>query len=120
MTFAASWPPTRETLAACLRFDTAFERAAERLGTYAFLKTAEDAANSACRRMIGRYRNVASLAAQAASYIRPEVMAIPTKTITTFLAAKQLAGVSLAARATLRYKPHTLFEARRKVAGHAE
>src|SRR4051812_31689016 len=57
-----------ESLAACLSFDNDFDRAGERLGTYAFLKTAEDAANSDYQRMIGRYRSVASRAAQAASY----------------------------------------------------
>jgi oligoendopeptidase F len=97
-----------KTLAKCLRFDTDFERDGERLGTYAFLKTAEDAANSAYQRMIGRYRNVASRAAQAASYIRPEIMAIPAKTMATFMAAKPLAEFRLALEQLLRYKPHTL------------
>src|SRR5262245_22583730 len=83
-------------LAECLRFDTDFERAGERLGTYAFLKTAEDAANSAYQRMIGRYRNAASRAAQAASYIRPEIMAIPAKTMAAFMDAKPLAEFRLA------------------------
>ena len=97
-----------KTLAVCLRFDTDFERAAERLGTYAFLKTAEDAANSAYQRMIGRYRNVASRAAQASSYIRPEIMAIATKTMESFMASKPLAEFRLALEQLLRYKPHTL------------
>ena len=66
----------RRQLAACLEFDTDFDRAGERLGTYAFLKTAEDTANSDYQRMIGRYRHAASRAAQAASFIRPEIMAI--------------------------------------------
>ena len=97
-----------KTLAKCLRFDTDFERDGERLGTYAFLKTAEDAANSTYQRMIGRYRNVASRAAQAASYIRPEIMAIPAKTMATFMAARPLAEFRLALEQLLRYKPHTL------------
>jgi oligoendopeptidase F len=95
-------------LAECLRFDTDFERSGERLGTYAFLKTAEDAANSDYQRMIGRYRNVASRAAQASSYIRPEIMAIPAKTMTAFLDARPLAEFRLALEKLLRYKPHTL------------
>ena len=49
--FAASWPTSAKTLAACLKFDTDFDRAGERLGTYAFLKTAEDTANSTYQRM---------------------------------------------------------------------
>ena len=54
-------------LAACLAFDEKFDRAAERIGTYAFLKTTEDQANSVYQRMVGRYQNVASEAAQAAA-----------------------------------------------------
>ena len=97
-----------KSLAKCLRFDTDFERDGERLGTYAFLKTAEDATNSTYQRMIGRYRNVASRAGQAASYIRPEIMAIPAKTMATFMAAKPLTEFRLALEQLLRYKPHTL------------
>ena len=66
-----------ETLAACLKFDDDFDRAGERLGTYAQLKTAEDTAQSRYQRMQGRYVNLAGRAAEAASYIRPEILAIP-------------------------------------------
>src|SRR4029078_2664337 len=58
--------------------------------------------------MRGRYRNVASRAAQSASYIRPEIMAVPAKTMATFMAAKPLAEFRLALEQLLRYKPHTL------------
>ena len=97
-----------KTLAACLRFDTDFERRGERLGTYAFLKTAEDAANSDYQRMIGRYRHAASRANQAASYIRPEIMSIKSATMDKFLASKELAEFRLLLERMLRYKPHTL------------
>jgi oligoendopeptidase F len=97
-----------KALAECLRFDTDFERAGERLGTYAFLKTAEDTANSVYQRMIGRYRNVASRAAQASSYIRPEIMAVPATTMAGFLKAPVLAEFRVALDQLLRYKPHTL------------
>src|SRR6185295_8381550 len=96
------------TLAACLRFDTDFERAGDRLGTYAFLKTAEDTADSIYQRMVGRYRNVASRAGQAASYIRPEIMAIPAKKMNGFMEAKELDEFRLLLDQLLRYKPHTL------------
>ena len=66
-----------EMLAACLQFDAAIDRAAEQLGVYAFLKTAEDQANSDYQRMKGRYQHVATKASEAASFIRPEIMAIP-------------------------------------------
>ena len=96
------------TLAACLRFDAEFDRAGERLGTYAFLKTAEDATNSQYQRMLGRYRHAASQAAQAASFIRPEIMAIKSSVMEKLLAAKELAEYRLLVERMLRYKPHTL------------
>jgi oligoendopeptidase F len=97
-----------KTLAACLRFDSQVERDGERLGTYAFLKTAEDTANSVYQRMIGRYQNAASRAGQAASYIRPEIMAIPAKTMATLLDAKPLAEYRWLLVQLLRYQKHTL------------
>ena len=65
------------TLAACLKFDLDFDRCVERLGTYAFLKTAEDTTDGKYQRMQGRYINAASRAAQATSYIRPEILPSP-------------------------------------------
>jgi oligoendopeptidase F len=97
-----------KTLAACLRFDNDFDRRGERLGTYAFLKTAEDAANSDYQRMIGRYRHAASRASQASSYIRPEIMSIKSAAMEKMLAAKELAEFRLLLERMLRYKPHTL------------
>jgi len=97
-----------ELLAEMLDFDTAFERTGERLGTYAFLKTAEDAGDSNYQRMQGRYRHAASLAAQGASYIRPEIMAIPSAKMKKFLAEERLAKYRLLLERILRYKPHTL------------
>jgi len=95
-------------LAECMRFDLDFDRAGERLGTYAFLKTAEDTANSTYQRMMGRYRNISSRAAQASSYIRPEIMAIKTPAMEEMLASPELAEFRLLLEQVLRYKPHTL------------
>jgi oligoendopeptidase F len=95
-------------LAACLKFDVNFDREGERLGTYAFLKTAEDATDGKYQRMQGRYINVAGRAAQAASYIRPEILAIATAKLKKFMAEKRLAPFRLILERLLRYKPHTL------------
>jgi len=95
-------------LTACLKFDSRFDRAAERLGTYAFLRTTENTADSDYQRMVGRYQNVASRAAQEASYIRPEIMAIPSAKMKRFLGAKVLRLFRLKLERMLRYKPHTL------------
>jgi oligoendopeptidase F len=97
-----------EVLAACLVFDLDFDRQGDRLGTYAFLKTAEDTTNSDYQRMQGRFTNVASRAAQAASYIRPEILAIPSAKMKQFLTDERLAPYRLLLDRVLRYKPHTL------------
>jgi len=97
-----------ETLVACLDFDSQFDREGERLGTYAFLKTAEDTTNSTCQRMQGRFTNAASRAAQASSYIRPEILAIAAARMDQFLADDRLAPYRLFLKRVLRYKPHTL------------
>ena len=103
------------TLADCLRFDTDFERAGERLGTYAFLRTAENTADSTYQRMMGRYRNVGSRAAQAASYIRPEIMALDAKTLDEYLASPELSEFRLVLEQLLRFKPHTLSASEEKL-----
>jgi oligoendopeptidase F len=97
-----------ESLAACLQLDLDLDRAAERLGNYAFLKTAEDVGEGRYQRMQGRFMNVASRSAQAASFIRPEILAIPAATMGAFLESPALAPYRLLLDRVLRYKPHTL------------
>ncbi|HVT27633.1 MAG TPA: oligoendopeptidase F, partial [Lacipirellulaceae bacterium] len=89
-------------------FDRDFDRAAERLGTYAHLKTTEDMADSRYQRMLGRYEHAATLAAEAASFIRPEILALPDKKLSEYLEAKPLQPFKLQLERLVRYKPHTL------------
>ena len=102
-------------LATCLRFDVKFERAAERLGTYAFLKTTEDTADSNYQRMLGRYQHAASEAAQAASFIRPEILSIPTRKFQQLLRAPEIKPYRLMLERLARYKPHTLSDAEERL-----
>jgi oligoendopeptidase F len=97
-----------EMLAACLNFDSAFDRTGERIAVYAYLKTAEDQGNSDYQRMKGRYEHVATQAAEAASFIRPELMAIDQKTIDRYMQSPELAQWKLALERILRFRPHTL------------
>lgn len=103
------------TLVACLKFDIDFDRAGERLGTYAFLKTAEDTANSTYQAMQARYVNAASRAGQAASFLRPEILAIPPERMDQFLIDKRLAPHRLTLERLLRFRPHTLGEKEEKL-----
>ena len=97
-----------KTLAECFKFDLDFDRAGERLGTYAFLKVTEDTADSKYQRMQGRYVGAASRAAQAGAFIRPEILSIPKAKIAEFLADKCMKPYRLIVERLVRYKPHTL------------
>src|SRR5262245_9133788 len=79
-----------EMLAACLRFDSNFDRRGERIGVYAFLRCAEDQGNSITQRMRGRFQHVATKASEAAAFIRPEILAIKPATIARFIKSREL------------------------------
>src|SRR5215218_9747846 len=95
-------------LAECLQFDMNADLLAERLGTYVFLKTTEDQANDQYQAMMGRFQNLAVRANQLASYIRPEILAIPEATMQEMLASELLAPFRLMLERITRFKPHTL------------
>ncbi|QDU92974.1 oligoendopeptidase F [Lignipirellula cremea] len=98
-----------------LVFDSQVDRLAERLGSYAFLKTTEDQANSESQRRVGRYQNLASKASEAASFIQPELMAIPDDQMQALLADETLKDFRLALERSLRYKKYTLSEPEEKL-----
>lgn len=106
--FRGKLAESAKTLAACLQFDADFDLEAERLGNYAFLKTAEDQGNSDYQRMKGRFQHIATQAAEAASFIRPEIMAIKPTVMAKFLKDEALAPWRLALDQLLRFRPHTL------------
>ncbi|WP_442484516.1 oligoendopeptidase F [Aeoliella sp. SH292] len=104
-----------DALAKLLKFDSTFDQEGERLGTYAFLKTAEDTSNSTYQRMVGRYTNAASQAGQAASYIRPEILALSAAKLKQYLGSKELAHYKLMLERLVRFKPHTLTDNEEKL-----
>jgi oligoendopeptidase F len=108
VSFRGRLAESADVLAKCLAFDSGFDRAGERLGTYAFLKTAQDQGDSQYQRMKGRYEHIATQAAEASSYIRPEIMAIDPKKMEEFLQSPALAEWKLLLDRLLHYRPHTL------------
>ncbi len=104
-----------KTLAACLKFDADLDRMMESLAAYAYLRSAEDQANNDYQRMLGRIQNAATRAGQAASFIRPEIMAIPEATINEMLASRELKPYRLLVERILRYKPYTLSDKEEKL-----
>jgi oligoendopeptidase F len=98
-------------LAGLFRFDAAFDRLGEKLGSYAFLNFSGDQANSIYLRMKGRFEQAATKAAEAAAYISPELLALPEDTLQKLLAAPELAdggGWKLKLERIVRFRPHTL------------
>jgi oligoendopeptidase F len=108
--FQGKLAESAERLAECIRFNLDVERAGDRLGTYAFLKVAEDTANSTYQRMQGRVTQAASRAGQLSAFLRPEILAIPEAKMKDFLQAKVLEPYRLLLERILRLKPYTLDE----------
>src|SRR6186997_715955 len=79
-----------EALAKLFGFDCEFDQMAERLGSYAHLKTTEDMADSRYQRMSGRYDHAATHAGEAASFVRPEILALSEKKLKEYVESKQL------------------------------
>jgi oligoendopeptidase F len=104
-----------DILAECLDFDMACDRLGDRVQTYAALRESEDTADNAAQAMRAKALTAASKSAQAASYIRPEILAIPEERISMFLRAPVLAAHKLSLERLLRYRPHTLNESEEKL-----
>lgn len=107
-TFRGRLGESPQRLAEALGFDSEFDRLAERLGTYAFLKTTEDQANSDYQGMKARFQNLAVRAGQAASYMRPELLGIEASRMETLIADEAIAPYRLQLERLLRFRPHTL------------
>ena len=97
-----------ETLVECLKFDLDLDRAGERLGMYASLKACEDTTNGLYQRMEGRFVNAMSRAAEASSYIDPEILATAAGKLKKLMSHNRVAPYHLMLRRLIRYKPHTL------------
>jgi oligoendopeptidase F len=97
-----------ETLAACLQFDSDLDRLSERLGVYSFLRTAEDQTQSDAQAMLSEFQAVAARAAEASSFLRPELLAISADRMEELLQSDQLKPFRLMIKRILRFKPYTL------------
>jgi oligoendopeptidase F len=114
-TFKGKLAEGAKTIRALLEFDRTSDRVADKLGTYAFLKTSEDQANSDYQRMKGRYISAATEAGELAAFIRPELLAIPTKKMDAILKSPELAEWKLTLERIIRYRPHTLSDGEEKL-----
>ena len=104
-----------ERLAECLVHDLAFDREGDRLGTYAHLRGSEDTAAADAQRMMGRFQHVATRAGEAASFIRPEILAIDPLTLGGWMELPVLAPYRLMLERLVRTRPHVLSEPEEKL-----
>ena len=107
-TFQGTLNEDAQALAKCLRFHFDSDRKGERLGVYAFLKTAEDATNDDAQNRYGRFMSAASRSGELSSFVRPEIMSIPRAKMKAFLDEKCLAPYRRFLSELLRFRPYTL------------
>jgi len=113
--YAGTLGTSAERLAECLAHDLAFDREGDRLGTYAQLRASEDLASPDAQRMVGRFQHVSTRAGEAASFIRPEIMAIPPATLADWMNLPVLSPYRLLLERIVRTRPHTLSEREEKL-----
>ncbi len=94
----------------CYEFEASFEKLAERLGVYAYLKSTEDVSDGTYQGMIARYTYLATLANGNASFIAPEMQAIPEETLRSYMDDPILAPYRFQLEKLVRYRPHILSE----------
>ena len=94
-TFRGKLGRSAKGILSCLEFEAEFQKLAEQLGVYAFLKSTEDVADSTYQGMVARYMHLATIAGEAASFIAPEMQAIPKKKMAAFMKSPLLAGIPL-------------------------
>ncbi|MFN7874584.1 MAG: oligoendopeptidase F [Pirellula sp.] len=104
-----------ETMANCLAYDSKIDQLSEKIGVYASLKTSEDQGNSHYQGYMARYYNIATKAGQAASFIRPEILAIPQESLESFLKSPVLEPYKLVVERINRFRVHTLTESEEKL-----
>ncbi|MGD8342473.1 MAG: oligoendopeptidase F [Desulfobacterales bacterium] len=101
---------TVDVFKAALDFHLSLQRRLERLYTYAHLKSDEDKSNQF---YLGLHQRAVSLrvrASESASFLIPEIQAIPNDQMQSYLADDSLAEYKFHLEKILRHKPHTRSE----------
>jgi oligoendopeptidase F len=99
-----------DTLAACLEFEKALDQKIERVYHFASLQLAEDGANAEYLARMGQLQNLLTTISEAASFLSPEIQAIPDEKFSRFLEDSALAAWKTALKKIRRMKPHVLSE----------
>ncbi|HEY8834435.1 MAG TPA: oligoendopeptidase F [Chthoniobacterales bacterium] len=98
------------TLATCLEFEKSLDLKIERLFHYVSLQLSEDSANPDYLTRMSQMQNLLTKISEAASYLSPEIQAIPNDQFAQFLEDPALSEWRIALRKIRRMKPHVLSE----------
>ncbi|MBI2424555.1 MAG: oligoendopeptidase F [Candidatus Hydrogenedentes bacterium] len=96
------------TIRQCIEVEEALEKLGEKLGVYAYLKSTENVADSTYQAMISRFTYLATQVNETASYLAPEIQAIPKKKMDAFMKQKALEPYRFRLEKLLRYRNHIL------------
>jgi oligoendopeptidase F len=98
------------SLAQCLEFEKSLDLKIERLFHYASLQLSEDSANPDYLARMGQMQNLLTQIGEAASFLSPEIQAIPDQSFSQFLEDPALTEWKTALKKVRRMKPHVLSE----------
>jgi oligoendopeptidase F len=98
------------SLAQCLEFEKSLDLKIELLFHYASLQLAEDSANPDYLARMGQMQNLLTKISELASFMNPEIQAIPDDRFAGFLEDPALAEWKVALKKIRRMKPHVLSE----------
>jgi len=110
LNFKGTLAVSARRLKECLEFDRELDLLAERLGHYASLRGSEDSSNNDNLSREARFQHVMVLAAETASFLTPEIQAIPDDSFEKFLQDAELAEWKNKLQRLRRFKPHVLSE----------
>jgi len=103
------------SLAECIEFEKSLDLKIERLFHFASLQLAEDSANPDYLARIGQLQNLLTKISEAASFLSPEIQAIPDERFAAFMEDSALAPWKIALKKIRRMKPHVLSEAEERL-----
>jgi len=99
---------SKADLRAALDLNTEWDRRAERLAEYAFLRTAEDVADGAANDRMGRFQGFSTQVGAAFAFLTPEIQAIDDTLWDQWMADPLFADDRISLAKIRRYKPHVL------------
>ncbi|MBR5757342.1 MAG: oligoendopeptidase F, partial [Thermoguttaceae bacterium] len=104
-----------ETLVEFLKYEEELDRKGERLGTYAFLKSTEDLADSTYQEMKSEFYLIANKVAEESSFVRPELLGFSSEKWDELMNDERLSPWKLKLERILRFKPYSLSDKEERI-----